>query len=136
MAFEAAIVVGLTGLGLAALLWRLFNPRTRLEIGDRGILDRRLGWGWIPWEEIEGAYPPTLDRAETVRLKVRVTDRLSRVLPRAAPSAGSVEVSLDLSGTEFDPVEVLQEILDRRTGTHPGAPPELAPPGSDRARAR
>ena len=80
-----------------ALLWRLVDPPPRLEIGERGILQRG-GWGWIPWEEIEGAYPPTAREAETVRLRLTVTGRLARILrkkrhlPRETPVEGSVEV--------------------------------------------
>ncbi len=100
-----------------ALLWRLVNPPPRLEIDERGILQRDLGWGWIPWEEIEGAYPPTANEAETVRLRLTVTERLARILrkrrrlPREAPVEDSVEVRLDLAGSELNAIEVLQEIL-------------------------
>ena len=110
------------GLALLVMLWRWSNP-PRLEIGERGILDRSLGWGWIPWNEIEGAYPPTADRSETVRLKLRVTDRLARVLRKDkrgsdwdGPPRDSVEIQLDLKDSELNAVEVLQEIL-----SHEGA---------------
>lgn len=100
-----------------ALLWRLVNPPPRLEMDERGILQRDLGWGWIPWEEIEGAYPPTANEAETVRLRLTVTERLARILrkrrrlPRETPVEDSVEIRLDLAGSELNAIEVLQEIL-------------------------
>lgn len=111
--------------GVAALLllgWRLARPRPRLVLGERGILDRGLGWGWIPWDEIEGAYPPSADEGETVRLRVRFTDRLARTLhqrrrlPLADPPDGRIEVRLDLSATGLTAVDVLQEILARHGG--------------------
>jgi len=110
-------------LGVLALLWRLVNPPPRLEMGERGILQRGLGWGWIPWEEIEGAYPPTAREDETVRLRLTVTERLARILrkrrqfPGENPLDGPVEVRLDLAGSDLNAIDVLQEILshDRPT---------------------
>ena len=99
-----------------ALLWRLVDPPPRLEIGERGILQRG-GWGWIPWEEIEGAYPPTASDDETVRLRLTVTERLARILrkkrrlPRESLVEGSMEVRLDLAGSDLNAIDVLQEIL-------------------------
>lgn len=75
------------GLALVVVVWRVIDPPPRLRIGQQGILDRNLGWGWIPWSEIEGAYPPTLDHAETLRLQLRVTERLERVLRRRRRAA-------------------------------------------------
>ena len=104
-------------LGVLALLWRLVNPPPRLEIGERGILQRGLGWGWIPWEEIEGAYPPTASEVEKVRLRLTVTERLARILrkrrrlPGETPLEDSVEVRLDLAGSDLNAIDVLQEIL-------------------------
>ena len=104
-------------LAVLALLWRLVNPPPRLEIDERGILQRDLGWGWIPWEEIEGAYPPTANETDTMRLRLTVTERLARILrkrrrlPRETPVEDSVEVRLDLAGSELNAIDVLQEIL-------------------------
>ncbi len=110
-------------MGVLALLWRLVNPPPRLEIGERGILQRGLGWGWIPWEEIEGAYPPTAREDETVRLRLTVTKRLARILRKRRQLPGEtrlespLEVRLDLAGSDLNAIDVLQEILshDRPT---------------------
>jgi hypothetical protein len=116
----------LTSIALAALFlaWRRLHPSARLEICERGILDRSLGLGWIPWDEIEGAYPPRTGESETVRLRLRVTDRLTRALrsrrrgPAAGPSDGqSVEIPLDLHDSDLDAVEVLQQILSNGSST-------------------
>jgi hypothetical protein len=104
---------------LLLLLWRFVHPTPRLVIGKRGILQRDLGWGWIPWDEIEGAYPPTAGEADTLRLRLRVTERLARVLRRkrrsaADPAGESVEVRLDLRDTDVSAVDLLREILARQ----------------------
>jgi hypothetical protein len=88
-------------------------------VGVRGLLDRSLGWGWIPWDEIEGAYPPSLEHADRVGLRLRVTERLARVLGRegAAPAAGipaTVEIEVDLAGTGQSALDLLREIVERR----------------------
>jgi hypothetical protein len=94
--------------------------RAVVRIGDRGILHRGLGWGWIPWDEIEGAYPPAAGEGDVLRLKLRLTERLERVLGDHAPALvdgvprpSSVEVRLDLTGTAVHPADLLLEILAR-----------------------
>ncbi len=120
-------------LAVLALLWRLVNPPPRLEIDERGILQRDLGWGWIPWEEIEGAYPPTANETDTMRLRLTVTERLARILrkrrrlPRETPVEDSVEVRLDLAGSDLNAIDVLQEILSHDHVAE--APPEDRQPG-------
>jgi len=101
---------------LAFVGWRLLNPPLRLLISDRGILDRSLRIGWIHWDEIEGAYQPTVDDRDSIRLKLRRTERLVRKLGsrprrRARRPRQSVDVRLDLAGTDITPLEILQEIL-------------------------
>ena len=104
--------------GAAAAGGLLLHPPSRLAVGPRGLLDRHSGLGWIPWDEIEGAYRPSGTRTDAVRLRVRVTERLARVLlrrrPELAPAAGrprTIELDLELAGTELTPVELLRRIL-------------------------
>ena len=110
-----AISIGAAGLGLTLLVWRLVHRGPGLVVGERGILQR--GLGWIPWDEIEGAYPPSIDEGDTLRLRLRLTDRLARVLRSRkrldvnGPAEDSVEVRLDLAHSEINAVELLQEIL-------------------------
>lgn len=117
------------GLGLLILLWRLLNPPPRLVVGERGILQRGLGWGWIHWDEIEGAYPPSLDEADAVHLRLRVSERLARILRRRrrlaadTPVEDSIELRVSLAGSDFNAVELLQEILAHRTAE--GAEPPV-----------
>jgi hypothetical protein len=101
--------------GLLLIGWLIHRPSLRLHITERGILDRRLRLGWIHWDEIEGAYEPTLKDRDSLRLRLRATGRLRRKLGRlateVAPGSRSVDVSLDLSGSGITPVELLQRIL-------------------------
>jgi hypothetical protein len=124
------------GLGLLILLWRLLNPPPRLVVGERGILQRGLGWGWIHWDEIEGAYPPSLREADTLRLRLHVSERLARILRRRrrlaanTPVEDSMELRLSLAGSDFNAVELLQEILAHRPaeGPQPGVGAEAIEP--------
>ena len=102
--------------GLLARGWRRLRPVPRLKISERGLRARDLGWGWILWDEIEGAYPPGVDQGETLRLRVRVTPRLAAAMRRRGhppPREDTVEIRLDLAGTGLSAVELLQRILAR-----------------------
>jgi len=94
MSIWSAVTIAAGVLGLLGLLWWLTHPSPRLVVGKRGILLRGRGWGWIPWDEVEGAYPPSADRADTVRLRL--------------------EVNLDLTETDLTPAELLQKIQTHR----------------------
>ena len=123
------------GGGLFAAGWRLLGSAPRLSVGRRGILLRESGLGWIPWDEIEGAYPPSAGDADSLFLRLRLSERLSRRLRRRNPDltprprAGETfELRLDLSGAELSPMELLREVVahGRATGASPG-------PGSARS---
>jgi hypothetical protein len=98
--------------GLAVFFWRSLNPAPQLQITDRGILDRRLSIGWLPWDSIEGAYRPRRPDGNRVLLRVRVDDRLGRAAS-AEKTPGLLELALDLSGTPYSEMDVLQEIMAR-----------------------
>ncbi len=105
---------------LVVVLCVVLYPRPRLQLSERGFLDRDLRLGWIDWDEIEGAYPPNVQDAEGLRLRIRPGARLLRRLRRRNDSAtedGTYELRLDLSDTDISPVELLQEVLSR-TGSH------------------
>jgi hypothetical protein len=112
-------------LGLLVLLRRAFRPVPRLAVDERGILLRDGGWGWIPWDEIEGAYSPTSRADGTLRLRVRVTERLAGVLRARrrpadrAPIGEAVELNLDLAGSDLDALDLLREIVMRSAAPHP-----------------
>jgi hypothetical protein len=76
-----AVLIG-AAFALVVVLWVVLYPRPRLQLNERGFLDRDLGLGWIGWDEIEGAYPPNVQDAEGLRLRVRPGARLLRWLRR------------------------------------------------------
>ena len=101
---------------LVLVLWMVLYPRPRLQLSERGFLDRNLRLGWIGWDEIEGAYPPSVADVEGLRLRVRPRAGLLRKLRRrtdSVPEDGAYELRLDLSDTSVSPVELLQEVLSR-----------------------
>ena len=108
--YEPAFIILLGG--AAALLWRWIHPPERLVVARRGILDRRLGLGWILWAEIEGAYRMNGSETDGVRLRVRLSDRLASRLGPSRRRAGGrwLEVPLRLDGTGVSGVELLQRI--------------------------
>lgn len=110
------ILIGIAFL-LVAALWVVLYPRPRLQLTERGFLDRELGLGWIGWNEIEGAYTPSVGDSLGLRLRVRpgakLLRRLSRRKDSSATADGTFEVRLDLSETDVSPVELLQEVLSR-----------------------
>ena len=100
--------------GSALVFWRLLNPPPRLVVNERGILDRSLRIGWIRWNDIEGAYQPhALDDTLSIRLcpDGRTSRRLRR--RRTSGSTDTVDLKLDLAGTDMSAVEILQQIMAR-----------------------
>ena len=89
------LILMFVAFGLVALLLRVANP-------------------WIHWDEIEGAWQPRNERGDRLRLRLRVSERLSPRLRRRSGDhrlPASVEVPVDLTGTHLSGVELLQEIV-------------------------
>jgi hypothetical protein len=109
------ILIG-AAFALIVTLWFVLYPRPRLQLTERGLIDRELGLGWIAWDEIEGAYTPSVQDSEGLRLRVRPGAGLLRRLRRRRDSVandGAYELRLDLSDAAVSPVELLQEVLSR-----------------------
>jgi hypothetical protein len=114
-------------IGVAAalsLLLLALRRRRSVVIGERGVFTTDLGCGWIPWEEIEGVYPPSVEDADSLRVRVRVTERLCSLLrthrpPTACRVNGMLEIRLDLAQSPLTPGEVLLEILSRQPWERP-----------------
>ena len=98
--------------GLAVFFWRTLNPAPQLAITDRGIFDRRLGLGWLDWNSIEGAYRPRTPTGNRVVLRVRVDERIGSAISKEGPVV-LVELPLDLTGSSYSEVDVLQEVMAR-----------------------
>lgn len=130
---------------LAAAWWRRRARRSRVSCDDRGLFARELGLGRIPWEEIEGAYPPTRRDPDALFLRLRVSRSLAERLREGAARGGreprpgeTFDVRLDLSGATMTPAELLQAILlrgeaPRRATRRPLLQPE---PGRSRGARR
>lgn len=122
------VALGILGtLVLLTWTWKTVHPSPRLEIGERGILDRTLGLGWIRWDEIEGAYQRRSLDQDSVFIRLRLSRRIRRRLdalktgPATLPD-DSLDIRLDLTGTDVTPVEIVQEIMahgNARSGTVP-----------------
>ena len=111
---EAVLIA--VAFALVAVLWVVLYPRPRLQLTERGFLDRDLRLGWIGWDEIEGAYTPNVEDVEGLRLRIRPGSRLLRKLRRRngdVAENGAFELRLDLSDAAVSPVELLQEVLSR-----------------------
>jgi len=114
------IIIGIAvAVGLAVTLlviWRLRRSREPLTVSPIGIQHRGLYRGWIRWDEIEGAYPPTAGNHQ-LRLRVRLSARLARALKRRrrlAPDSrvgDSVEIDLALDQSRHSALELMQLIL-------------------------
>lgn len=129
---------------LAAAWWRWRVRRSSVSCADRGLFARGLGLGWIPWEEIEGAYPPTRRDPHALFLRLRVSETLAAKLREKAGRRGreprpgeTFDVRVDLSGAALSPVELLQAILfrgeaSRRAARRPLLQPEPGRAGSAR----
>ncbi len=109
------ILIG-AAFAIVVALWVVLYPRPRLQLTERGFLDRELGLGWIGWDEIEGAYTPSITDVDGLRLRIRPGAKLLRKLRRrddAVTEDGAYELRLDLSDASVSPVELLQEVLSR-----------------------
>jgi len=123
--------------GWTARIWRQLRPAPPLAIGDRGIFDRRLGVGWIPWEQIEGAFRASRegDDPDTLFLRVRPTERQWRRLTRgrgpsdwSGPVPTLVDLPVDLAGADVSEVQILQEIVGHAANGPGGSGPGFAGP--------
>jgi len=122
------LLVALGILGTLALLtwtWKTVHQAPRLEIGERGILDRTLGLGWIRWDEIEGAYQRRSLDQDCVFIRLRLSRRIRRRLDdlKRRPATSPVhafDIQLDLSGSDVTPVDIVQEIMAHGTSRRSG----------------
>jgi hypothetical protein len=106
------------GTGIAVGVWQLLDTRPRLQITDAGILDRTLGVGLIPWADITGAYINSVNREYFICLNLRDEQAyLSRLSPLKRKLAGANEalgftpISVNLSGVDLNPEQLLEYIL-------------------------
>jgi hypothetical protein len=126
------ITIVFFGAGAAVGAWQFFDTRPRLQITDEGILDRTLGIGLIPWADITDAYVRSINRESFICLEVRdeqaYLDRLpplKRKLANANAALGFTPISVNLSGVDLNPEQLLEYILKQSAAAqlqHPELP--------------
>ncbi|KUG08363.1 STM3941 family protein [Solirubrum puertoriconensis] len=106
------------GTGVAVGIWQLADTRPRLRITDEGILDRTLGVGLIHWADIADAYVNAVNHEYFICLHLyneeEYTSRLSplrRKLANANQALGFTTISINLSGVDLSPEQLLEYIL-------------------------
>jgi hypothetical protein len=106
------------GAGIPLFLWQLLDARPRLIIDEKGVFDRTLGVGVIPWPEITGAYLRSIKSADFICLELRNPapwlERLSpikRAMASANEALGFSALNLNLSGLAVDARQVHELIL-------------------------
>ncbi|KAA9327072.1 hypothetical protein F0P96_17690 [Hymenobacter busanensis] len=99
-------------------IWQFLDTRPRLRITDEGILDRTLGVGLIRWADITDAYVRSINQESFICLEVRdeqaYTGQLSplkRKLAGANAALGFTPLSINLSGVDLNPEQLLEYIL-------------------------
>lgn len=108
------------GSGIPIFIWQLLDNRPRLVIDERGVRDRTLGVGVIPWSEITGAYVQSIHgndficlELRTPELWVRKLSRMKRAMVSANRALGFTPLFLNLSGVNARTDEVLELIRKR-----------------------
>lgn len=112
------VTIAFFGTGVAVGVRQLLDTRPRLQITDEGILDRTLGVGLIPWADITDAYVRGINHEYFICLHVRneqeYASRLSplkRRLAQANEALGFTLLSVNLSGVDLNPEQLLEYIL-------------------------
>ena len=113
------------GAGIPMFLWQLVDARPRLIIDDRGVFDRMLGVGVIPWSEITGAYVCSIKSADFICLELRDPapwlQRLSpikRAMVPANEAMGFTALNLNLTGVSADVRQVHELIVKMAASRH------------------
>ncbi|UXI70201.1 STM3941 family protein [Tahibacter amnicola] len=111
------LTVAFFGIGLPLFSWQILDPRPRIVIDERGIFDRKLRVGCIPWSEISGAYRQAVFGQEFICLHLRNVDEWMQRLPATSRRValanlrmGFQVLNVNLSGTTLDPGVVLERI--------------------------
>ncbi len=106
------------GAGIPLFIRQFVDARPRLVIDDRGIFDRTLGLGVIPWGDISGAYIKSIEGNHFICLELRDPGKwiaryspMKRSLVAANEALGFTAVNLNLSGVAVEPLDVLEVVL-------------------------
>jgi hypothetical protein len=106
------------GAGVAVGVRQFADTRPRLQVTDEGILDRTLGVGLIPWTDIADAYVRSVNQEYFICLFLHneqayldLLSPLKRKLASANEALGFTALSINLSGVDLDPHQLLEYIL-------------------------
>ncbi|WP_317169659.1 STM3941 family protein [Hymenobacter sp. BT18] len=115
------------GTGVVIGIRQLLDTRPRLHITDTGILDRTLGVGLIPWADITDAYVRSINQEYFICLLLRNEEAylsrlppLKRKLAAANEALGFTPVSVNLSGVDLNPEQLLEYILKQSAAARLG----------------
>jgi hypothetical protein len=121
----ACIVVSCAG--TVATVRQRLDRRPRITIDDNGIVDRRLRYGLIEWDDIQGAYLRRDQVSTFVCLQLRnskkYTDRLPPMVQRLVglnAVMGETPVSMDVTGTDTKPEEIV-DLIEKEIRTRSSA---------------
>ena len=99
-------------------IWQFLDTRPRLQITDEGIIDRTLAVGLIPWADITDAYVQAVKQEYFICLHLRNEETyvaqlspLRRKMTAANRALGFTALSINLSGVEINPDQLLEYIL-------------------------
>ena len=118
--------VAFFGAALLAILFQLFRRRPTVIIDDSGVMDTRLGVGYIAWEDIASISVADIHRQRFISLWLRDeakflsrTSRSKRLLRRANRALGFSPFSLSFAGLSpglNEVYDVLRSRLPERAG--------------------
>jgi hypothetical protein len=117
---------GIVFFGSCALIavWQLVDNRPRLIIDDYGVMDRTLGIGVIPWDEIENAFLRSISGCAFVCLVLRDPEKYTqnfskvrRAMASANQALGFTEFNVNLAGVNARAEEVFELILKKCAAT-------------------
>jgi hypothetical protein len=113
--------VALGAVGVPIFLRQIFDRRPRLVIDERGIFDRSLRVGVIPWSEITGTAVRSVSGNTFIALELRDPALFTRqfggfgrALTSANRKLGFRELNLNLTGLAVRADEVLALIRQHR----------------------
>jgi hypothetical protein len=99
-------------------IWQIIDRRPRLTINERGINDRTMGVGLIPWSEITDSYVKSIKGNHFICLVARNpemwTSKFSaakKAMIKANKALGFTELNVNLSGTSAQSQEIHELIL-------------------------
>jgi hypothetical protein len=106
------------GFGSFIFIQQIIDARPRMIIDDRGVMDRTLGIGMIPWQDITGARVKRTQNHPFICLELknekdylRKLKPIAQALAKTNVSMGFNAINLNLSGVDADPEAVCALIL-------------------------